>query len=138
MAKIDEFEAWFRERGATVHRELSDGNGRFGFVTQVDGTKLVCGVRSSQPYQGETSVMRRLPGEAQVEDALVCLSLPPGKYILDPVTLLSKGEPDDVNKRGRAERGENWVRFPLDIGCTFRDWYEGDDEPDRETTLSSF
>lgn len=131
MTQLKDFAEWFKARKTKVESWYSDGVGRFAFKVTVDGQAFICAARSSGPTNGRTSIMKRIAGKAQVEDAFVALRLPDGIYVFDPVTVLGHGEVEEPKEKARKKRGEEWVSVDVGLSCDFREWYDGHAEPAR-------
>lgn len=129
MSLIQDFADWWKRRDVRIRKWYSDGQGRFAFRVTLDGQAFVCTTRSSNPHNGKTSVMKRVAGIAQTNDALVVVRVPHGLYVFDPVVVLAEGESDEPTERDRRKRGEEWVSIDVDYACDFSDWYDGVDEP---------
>lgn len=130
MSQVKDFAAWFKARRTKVEKWYSDGKGKFAFRVTVDGTTLICAARSSAS-DGRTSIMNRVAGEAQTNDALIALRIGDSIRVFDPVTVLGHGNVDEPHEDGRKKRGEKWVYFDVDLGCRFREWYDGTAKPVR-------
>lgn len=138
MTLIDDFAEWFKARRTKVEAWYEDGKGKFAFRVTVDDTPLICAARSSFPENGRTSVMKRVAGTAQVNDALIALRLGDDMLVFDPVTVLYQGNTDDPHEDERKERGEEWVYFDVDLGCRFEEWFDGHATPVRYADVDDF
>ena len=127
-SQIKDFAEWFKVRKTKVESWYSDGVGKFAFRVTVDGQAFVCAARSSAS-DGRTSIMKRVAGKAQVNDALIALRIGDSIRIFDPVTVLGHGNVDEPHEDDRKKRGEKWVYFDVDLGCRFREWYDGTAKP---------
>lgn len=138
MSAIDDFAEWFKTRKTPIERWYSDGVGKFAFRVTVDGQTFVCAARKSATSGGHTSIMNRVAGKAQTEDALIALRLRDGIYVYDPITLLGHGDTKEPVETDRKRRGEKWVHFPVSFGCEFREWYDGNAEPTRYADVEDY
>lgn len=126
---IADFADYFKTRRTKIEKWYTDGVGRFAFRVTVDGQAFVCATRTNPPKKGKTSIMARVAGKAQTQDALIALRLRDEIHVFDPVTVLGHGEADEPAEEDRKKRGEKWVHFPVSLGCTFEEWYDGAGEP---------
>jgi len=138
MTLINDFAEWFKARKTKIEAWYSDGVGKFAFRVTVDGQAFVCVARSSTPTDGRTSIMKKVAGKAQVNDALILLRTPAGKFVFDPVTVLDQGEVDDPHEDERKERGEEWIYADVDLACDFESWYDGGAKPVRYADVDGF
>ena len=127
-SQIKDFAEWFKARRTKVEKWYSDGKGKFAFRVTVDGTTLICAARSSTS-DGRTSIMNRVAGEAQTNDALIALRIGDSIRVFDPVTVLGHGNVDEPHEDDRKKRGEKWVYFDVDLGCRFDEWFDGHAKP---------
>lgn len=137
MSQVKDFAEWFKARRTKVEAWYEDGVGKFAFRVTVDGQAFVCAARSSA-NDGRTSVMKRVAGKAQVNDALIALRIGDTIHVFDPVTVLGTGNTDDPHEDERKERGEEWVYFDVDLGCRFEEWFDGHAEPVRYADVDGF
>lgn len=138
MTLINDFAEWFKARRTKVEAWYNDGVGKFAFKVTVDGQAFVCAARSSSPTGGQTSIMKKVAGKAQVNDALILLRTPAGTHVFDPVTVLDQGEVDDPHEDERKERGEKWVHVDVNLACDFEAWYDGAASPARYADVNGF
>jgi len=136
MSQVKDFAEWFKARRTKVEAWYEDGVGKFAFRVTVDGQAFVCAARSSASH-GRTSIMKRVAGKAQVNDALIALRIGDTIHVFDPVTVLAIGTTDDAHENERNERGEEWVYFDVDLGCRFDEWYDGYATPVRYADVDS-
>lgn len=129
MSSLQDFADWFKARKTKIRAWYEDGVGRFAFKVVVDGQAFVCAARTSSSSTGETSVMKKVAGRAQTQDALIALRLADGTYVFDPVTVLGTGDCRAAKADERKERGEEWVYFDVSHGCGFEEWFDGYDSP---------
>lgn len=137
MSLIKDFASWFKARRTKVEAWYADDSGKFAFRVTVDGTPFICTARSSM-YDGRTSIMKRVAGTAQVNDALIALRVGDDIRVFDPVVVLYRGVDDDPTEDDRSNRGEEWVEFDVDLGCAFDDWFDGVAEPTRYEDVADF
>jgi len=129
MSAIEDFAEFFKVRKTPIEDYYEDGVGKFAFRVTVDDQTFVCTARKTPPKNGRTSIMNRVAGKAQTQDALIALRLRDDIHVFDPITILGHGDTDEPAERDRKKRGEKWVTFPVSFGCTFRDWYDGGASP---------
>jgi hypothetical protein len=137
MSLIQDFASWFKARRTKIEAWYQDGTGKFAFRVTVDDTPLVCTARSSA-RDGRTSIMKRVAGTAQVNDALIALRVGDDIHVFDPVAVLYRGVDDDPSEDDRSKRGEEWIEFDVGLGCAFDDWFDGIDEPTRYEDVADF
>jgi hypothetical protein len=136
-SQIKDFAEWFKARRTKVEAWYDDDKGKLAFRVTVDGTPFVCAARSPSSSD-RTSVMKRVAGTAQVNDGLIALRIGDTIHVFDPVTVLYQGNADDPHEDERKARGEEWVYFPVDLGCRFEDYVDGRDEPVRYADVDDF
>lgn len=134
---IEDFAEWFKTRRTNVEAWYDDPKGKFAFRVTVDGTPFICAARSPSSSE-RTSIMKRVAGTANVNDALIALRIGDDVHAFDPLTVLYQGQTDDPVEDERKERGEEWVYFPTSLGCRFEDWIDGRDEPVRYADVDDF
>lgn len=127
-SQIKDFAEWFKARRTTVEKWYRDDVGNYAFRVTVDGTTLICAARSAAS-DGRTSVMSKVAGAAQVNNALLCLRVGDTIHVFDPTTVLAHGDTSDPVEDSRKKRGEMWVYFDLGLSASFRDWYDGHAAP---------
>lgn len=129
MSALRDFAEWFKVRRTKIRAWYDDDVGRFAFKVKVDGTPLICVARRSSTASGTTSIMKKVVGRAHYQDALIVVRMRDDVMVFDPVTIFEHGECGDPKDTARRKRGEEWVYFPVELGCRFEEWFDGHAAP---------
>lgn len=139
MSVLHDFAEFFKARRVPIRAWYEDPVGKWAFRVDFAGKTFVCAARKSHPKDGKTSVMKRVAGRAQTNDAYIALRLPDDDvHVFDPVAVLAEGSADDVAESDRRERGEEWVEVSLRLSCSFDAWYDGNAEPATYHSTTAF
>lgn len=130
---LDDTADWWKSRGVQIRHWYSDDTGRYAFRVTVQFSPagqthdFIVSARSSM--RSPLGAMKSLIAMCHGKDTLLVLrAADSGQYVFNPETILKHGTERTTEDR-RSARGEQWIDFRPDWGCSLEAFADGLESP---------